>query len=117
MMNTMSSALSGWGLWIALAGACLGTYFCRAIGVLLSNSINQDSEIFRWLAAVTYAMVAALTVRLIVMPLGLMATVPLWIRILICVLAMGVMVSKSTKRLVPALLIGTLLMVGYGVIR
>ena len=116
-MNTLSSALSGWGLWIALAGACLGTYFCRAIGVLLSNSINQDSEIFRWLAAVTYAMVAALTVRLIVMPLGLMATVPLWIRILICVIALGVMVSKSTKRLVPALLAGTLLMVGYGVIR
>ena len=116
-MNAMSSALSGWGLWIALAGACLGTYFCRAIGVLLSNSINQDSEIFRWLAAVTYAMVAALTIRLIVMPLGLMATVPLWIRILICALALGVMVSKSSKRLVPALLTGTLLMVGYGVIR
>jgi branched-subunit amino acid transport protein len=117
MMNTMANALSGWGLWIALIGASLGTYFCRAIGVLLSNSINQESEIFRWLAAVTYAMVAALTIRLIVMPLGLMATVPLWIRILICLLALGVMVSKPTKRLVPALLAGTLLMVGYGVIR
>jgi branched-subunit amino acid transport protein len=116
-MDTMANALSGWGLWIALVGACLGTYFCRAIGVLLSNSINQDSEIFRWLAAVTYAMVAALTVRLIVMPLGLMATVPLWIRILICALAMGVMISKPEKRLVPALLTGTLLLVGYGVIR
>jgi len=52
-----------------------------------------------------------------VMPLGLMATVPLWIRILICVFAMGVMVSKPAKRLVPALLTGTLLMVGFGVIR
>ena len=116
-MNTMANALSGWGLWIALIGASLGTYFCRAIGVLLSNSINQDSEIFRWLAAVTYAMVAALTIRLIIMPLGLMATVPIWIRILVCVLAIGVMISKPTKRLVPALLTGTLLMVGYGVIR
>jgi branched-subunit amino acid transport protein len=116
-MDTMANALSGWGLWIALLGACLGTYFCRAIGVLLSNSINQDSEIFRWLAAVTYAMVAALTIRLILMPLGLMATVPLWIRILICFLAIGVMVSSPTKRLVPALLTGTLLLVGYGVIR
>ena len=116
-INTMTNALSGWGLWIALVGACLGTYFCRAIGVLLSQSINQDSEIFRWLAAVTYAMVAALTIRLIVMPLGLMATVPLWIRILICALSIGVMVSRPTKRLVPALLTGTLLMVGYGVIR
>jgi branched-subunit amino acid transport protein len=116
-VGNLSSALSGWGLWIALIGASLGTYFCRAIGVFLSQSINQDSEIFRWLAAVTYAMVAALTVRLIVMPLGLMATVPLWIRILICALSIGVMMSKPGKRLVPALLTGTLLMVGYGVIR
>jgi hypothetical protein len=116
-IDTMANALSGWGLWIALVGACLGTYFCRAIGVLLSNSINQESEIFRWLAAVTYAMVAALTIRLIVMPIGLMATVPLGMRILVCALAIGVMISKPTKRLVPALLTGTLLMVGYGVIR
>lgn len=115
VIHNMADALSGWGLWIALVGACLGTYFCRAIGVFLSNSINQDSEIFRWLAAVTYAMVASLTIRLIVMPLGLMSTVPLWIRILICALSIGVMVSKPTKRLVPALLTGTLLMVGYGV--
>lgn len=117
MINTVTNALSGWGLWIALLGASFGTYICRAIGVLLSNKLNQDSEIFRWLAAVTYAMVAALTIRLIVMPLGLMATVPIWIRVLICVLAIGVMVSKPTKRLVPALLTGTLLMVGYGAIR
>jgi len=85
-IDTMANALSGWGLWIALIGACVGTYFCRAIGVMLSKSINQDSEIFRWLAAVTYAMVAALTIRLILMPLGLMATVPWWIRTLICAL-------------------------------
>ncbi|APC05687.1 AzlD domain-containing protein [Polynucleobacter asymbioticus] len=116
-MNTIQNTLSGWGLWIALVGACLGTYFCRAIGVTLSQRINQDSEIFRWLAAVTYAMVAALTVRLIVMPLGLMATVPLWIRIFICILSVAVMMSKPTRRLVPALLTGTILMVSYGVIR
>ena len=116
-IDSMANALSGWGLWIALVGACLGTYFCRAIGVFLSQSINQDSEIFRGLAAGTYAMVAALTVRLIIMPLGLMATVPMWIRILICALSIGVMVSRPTRRLVPALLTGTLLMVGYGILR
>ena len=114
MTNT---ALQGWGLWLALAGACLGTYVCRAIGVMLSGRINQDSEIFRWLAAITYAMVATLTVRLILFPVGMMASVPPWIRILICVLSIGVMVSKPTKRLVPALLTGTLLMVSYGIIR
>lgn len=114
MTNTI---LSGWGLWIALLGATLGTYICRAIGVLLSNRINQDSEIFRWLSAVTYAMVAALTVRMVLMPVGLLSTVPIWIRILICVLSIAVMVSKPTRRLVPALLTGTLLMLSYGVMR
>ena len=56
----MHNMLSGWSLGAALIGACVGTYICRAIGVLLSSHIHQDSEIFRWLSAVTYAMVAAL---------------------------------------------------------
>ena len=113
----MNTAIQVWGFWAALAGATLGTYFCRAIGVLLAKKINQDSEIFRWLAAVTYAMVAALVVRMILMPIGLLATVPVWVRILICILSLGVMVSKPSRRLVPALLTGTLLIVAYGVIR
>jgi branched-subunit amino acid transport protein len=113
----MNTALQGWGLWIALAGATLGTYFCRAIGVLLAKRINQDSEIFRWLAAVTYAMVAALVFRMVLMPVGLLATVPVWVRIVICLLSIGVMVSRPTRRLVPALLTGTLLMLAYGVMR
>ncbi len=113
----MAAHLEGWGVWIALASACIGTYLCRAIGVMLAGKINQDSEIFRWLSAVTYAMVAALTVRLIVLPIGLLDTVPLWIRIFICLICIGIMLSKPQRRLVPALLIGTLLMVSYGVIR
>jgi branched-subunit amino acid transport protein len=113
----MAAHLQGWWVWIALASACIGTYLCRAIGVMLAGKINQDSEIFRWLSAVTYAMVAALTVRLIVLPIGLLDTVPLWIRILICALSLGIMLSKPQQRLVPALLIGTLLMVSYGLIR
>jgi branched-subunit amino acid transport protein len=113
----MAAHLQGWWVWIALASACIGTYLCRAIGVMLAGKINQESEIFRWLSAVTYAMVAALTIRLIVLPIGLLDTVPLWIRILICALSLGIMLSKPQQRLVPALLIGTLLMVSYGVIR
>ena len=112
----MHTVLQGWGLWLALIGACIGTYICRPIGVMLSGRINQESEIFRWVAAVTYAMVAALTVRMILLPIGLLATVPLWIRLLICILSVGVMMSRPTRRLVPALLTGTLLMVTYGVI-
>jgi branched-subunit amino acid transport protein len=113
----MNASLQGWSLWIALAGATIGTYICRAVGVLLAKRINQESEIFRYLAAVTYAMVAALVVRMVLMPLGLLSTVPVWIRLLICILSIGVMLSKPTHRLVPALLTGTLLMLAYGIIR
>jgi hypothetical protein len=62
-------------------------------------------------------MVAALTVRMILMPLGLLATVPMGLRVLICALGLGVMVSSPQRRLVPALLTGTLLMLAYGVFR
>jgi len=113
----MNSTLQGWNLWIALAGATIGTYICRAVGVLVAKKINQESEIFRYLTAVTYAMVAALVVRMILMPIGLLSTVPVWIRLLICILSIGVMLSKPTYRLVPALLTGTLLILAYGIIR
>jgi branched-subunit amino acid transport protein len=113
----MNADMQGWGVWLALSAACVGTYVCRAAGVKLSGHIHQDSEVFRWLSAVTYAMVAALTVRMIVMPLGLLATVPLTLRVLLCALSIAVMVSSPQRRLVPALLTGTLLLLSYGVFR
>ena len=113
----MNADMQGWGVWLALSAACVGTYVCRAAGVKLSGHIHQDSEVFRWLSTVTYAMVAALTVRMILMPLGLLVTVPVLLRVVICALSLAVMVSSPQRRLVPALLTGTLLMLAYGVFR
>ncbi len=114
-LETAFAIQQGWGAWLALLAACLGTYLCRAVGVALSGQVSQESEFFRWLAAVTYAMVAALTIRLIFLPIGLLANVPLYLRILVCILAIGLMISNPGRRLVPALLTGTLLMVMIGV--
>lgn len=108
--------LQGSELWLALVAAAVGTYLCRALGVMLSGRINQNSEFFKWVSAVTYAMVAALTARMILLPLGLLATVPMAIRIGICVCSVGVMISSPKRRLVPALLTGTLLLLSYGII-
>ena len=113
----MIPSLDGWHSAGDLLLASVGTYLCRAGGVLLSGHINQQSEIFKWLSAVTYSMIAALTVRLILMPTGALATVPVVIRILICGLSLAVMLSKPSSRLVPALLTGTALMLIYGVLR
>ncbi len=116
-LDTAFAIQQGWGEWLALLAACLGTYVCRAVGVALSGRVSQESEFFRWLSAVTYAMVAALTIRLIFLPIGLLATVPLYLRILVCILAIGVMISNPSRRLVPALLTGTLLMVSIGILK
>ena len=56
-------------------------------------------------------MVAALTIRLIFLPIGPISTVPPYLRVLVCLLALGVMISNPSKRMVPTLLTGTLLMV------
>lgn len=105
-----------YGPWLALVGASIGTYLCRATGVMMAGRLNPDSEFFRWLSAVTYAMVASLSVRLVVLPQGPLASVPLWVRIGVCVLSVAVMMSRPQRRLVPALLTGTLLIFTYGLL-
>lgn len=104
------------GVWGALILACIGTYFWRGLGVYFSGKISQDGELFKWLSAVTYAMVAALTVRIILLPVGLLGTVPLMVRLTVSGLALAVMVSSSKRKMVPALLTGTISLVLYGLL-
>jgi branched-subunit amino acid transport protein len=116
-LNSAFAVEQGMWEWLALIAASIGTYVCRAVGVMLSGRVSQESEFFRWLSAVTYAMVAALTIRLIFLPVGMLSTVPLYLRLIICAIAVGVMLINPSRRLVPALLIGTLLMVAVGIVQ
>jgi len=110
---TNSIQLDNWQLWTALICACIGTYFCRSVGVILSGRVDQNSEFFYWLTSVTYAMVAAMTVRMIVLPIGLLSTVPLLVRLAVCAVTVAIMVSGSKRRLGPALLVGIICLVSY----
>ena len=64
-------------IWPYLLVGAVVTYAWRGLGVLLSGRINADSPGMRWFAAVAYAMLAGLIIRLIVLPGGPMAHVPL----------------------------------------
>jgi branched-subunit amino acid transport protein len=57
-------------IWWAIAGAAAVTYASRGLGVLLSGRLDTDGRLFRWVASVAYALLAALIARLIVAPLG-----------------------------------------------
>ena len=114
--SELSTMFNDAGMWAALIAACIGTYFWRGLGVYLSGKISQDSELFKWLSAVTYAMVAALTVRIILLPVGLLGTVPIYIRLGVSVVALIIMYSKLGERMIPALLVGTFGLVLYGLV-
>jgi branched-subunit amino acid transport protein len=77
-------------IWWSILGASLVTYASRGIGVLLSGRINTDGPLFRWVSAVAYALLAALIARLLVVPLGPLASTSLMIRLLSAALALAV---------------------------
>jgi len=101
-----------WG-WTVLILASLGTYLWRGLGVLLSEKLSQDSLLFRWITCVTYAMVSALVIRIIVLPVGILAQTPMIYRVISCSIALAIMVMRKNN-LVPAILAGTGLMILFG---
>jgi branched-subunit amino acid transport protein len=76
-------------IWLLLTLCALGTYFWRGLGVLLSGRISVNSELFIWVTCVTYAMIAGLVMRIIVIPSGLLATSLAWHRLLACALGLA----------------------------
>ena len=76
---------------VVLVLACaLSTYLWRGLGVLLSGRIAADGEFFSWAGCVAYAMIAGLTVRILLLPTGTLAATPLWARMIACAIALAV---------------------------
>ena len=76
-------------LWLLVLLCALTTYAWRGLGVLLSGRIAVDGDVFTWVTCVTYAMMAGLIMRIIVMPTGLLATSLLAHRLMACALGLA----------------------------
>ena len=61
---------------VAALGA-VATYSWRALGVLLGARVDPQSRLFDWLGCVAYALLAGLIARMIVLPIGPLADLPL----------------------------------------
>lgn len=97
MSNLPELVASGWaGYVLIIAVGMLMTEPWRWVGVRLSRDLSVDSEIFRWVRAVSTAMVAGLVARLLVFPIGQLETVPLEVRVL--AFAFGIAVFLFTQR-------------------
>lgn len=98
---------------LALILCGFATYACRALGVFLSSRVSQSSAVFQWVSCVTYAMIAGLTSRMIFLPSGVLANVPVWVRLLICGVAIFTMHFGRRNGMVLSLTIGVMLICAY----
>ena len=84
-----------------LVVACgLGTYVWRGIGLLISGRVRIDSDFFVWAGCVAYAMIAGLTVRIMLLPSGTLGQTLLWERLAACAIALGVYFAVRRNLLV-----------------
>ncbi len=82
-------------LLLLVAGFC-ATQPWRLLGVLLSRNVSEEAEILVWVRAVSTALVAGLVVRMVLLPAGALAGVPLGIRL--GAFALGLAVYYLTGR-------------------
>ncbi len=77
-------------LWLLVGGAIAGTYFWRFFGTLFSRQISTDSAVFQWITCVSYAMLAGLISRMVLLPVGPLIEVSLGIRLVGIAVGLGV---------------------------
>jgi hypothetical protein len=72
----------GWQSYAALFIVGFGmTAPWRIMGILLGRNIDVESEIFKWVRAVSTALVAGLIARMVIFPSGDLATIILPVRL------------------------------------
>ena len=94
-------------LWAIVLACAAATFIWRALGVLVTRRINADGAFFRWITCVSYAMVAGLIFRMLVMPESELASVSLTMRLAAVAIAFAAYFAFR-RRLVAGVLAGGL---------
>lgn len=74
-------------LWLIVLACAAATFIWRALGVVVVKRIEAGGALFQWVTCVSYAMVAGLIFRMIIMPESDLAGVSVSIRIAAVVIA------------------------------
>lgn len=97
--------------WLIVLACGVATFFWRALGVLVTRRIDANGAFFRWVTCVSYAMVAGLIFRMIVMPESELESVSLPIRVGAVAIAFGAYFLFK-RRLVAGVVAGGLSLSG-----
>lgn len=80
-------------IYLSIIIASLGTYFCRAFGVLSSKNIKTNSPIFNWIRCVSLAVISAVITRIIIFPVGILEETTILLRIFCTIIVLVVYFS------------------------
>ncbi len=64
-------------LWVLVLACAAGTYLWRALGVAVAGRLDPNGEVLTWMGCVALAMIAGLVSRMLVEPVGVLATTSL----------------------------------------
>jgi len=92
-------------LWLIVLGCGAATFVWRFLGVVVVKRIDANGAIFQWITCVSYAMVAGLIFRMVIMPESQLAGVSLLIRIAAVAIAFAAY-FLFRRRLVAGVLAG-----------
>ncbi len=92
-------------LWMIVLGCAGATFAWRFLGVIVVRRIDANGAIFQWISCVSYAMVAGLIFRMIIMPESQLAEVSLATRVVAVVIAFAAY-FLFRRRLVAGVLAG-----------
>lgn len=93
-------------LWLfaLIVAAGLGSYIWRGLGVWLSGRVTLESPVLRWVTCVSYAMLAALIARMLMMPEGPLAAAPLIDRVIGCAVGLAALFLFKRNTLLAVLI-------------
>ena len=106
----MSNTGVGYLLLLILACAA-GTYLWRALGVAVAGRLDPEGEMFSWMGAVALAMIAGLVARMLIEPVGVLATTSLLERLGATACAVVMYFALSRRNLLAGVLGGCVVIV------
>ncbi len=97
-------------VWLAIAISAAVTYSSRFLGVIFSGKVQSDGKLVEWVACVTYALLAGLVARMIILPIGSLSEATDWMRL--SAIAAGLAAFYAYRRSVAAgVITGTLALI------
>lgn len=66
---------------VVVGAAILATFVWRGLGVVMARRLDPEGAVFRWFSLASYAVLAGLLARLLILPTGELASLPLEARL------------------------------------